>query len=84
MSDKRIRVRVQASQTVRYNQILSFSPDEWDEFKRQGERDACDDITERLDLRAVYDADPVERFLAFAVDESDKPVVPEDSTEGES
>ena len=80
MADDYIRVRVTASQTVHYDQVLKFTPKEWAEFKAMDEEAAGDELADRLDGRSINDADPIEGgdFIAFVVGPDKKPIEPRD------
>lgn len=84
MADKHVNVRVVAAQRVHYDQTLAFTVEDWERFKKLSERDARDELVDRLDLRNVVDADDLEDdFEAEVVDITNKPVKPADSYQGE-
>lgn len=79
MAEEIIKVRVIARQVVHYKQTLSFTREDWEEFKAMDEREAGDAIGDRLDLRKIYDADQIEEFEADVVGDDGSPVKPADS-----
>jgi hypothetical protein len=81
MSENLIRVLVHAKQNVSYDQTLSFTPEEWQEFKDMDCRAQGDELTGRLDLRDVSDRETIEEFEATVVDAKGKPLSPLDQVE---
>jgi hypothetical protein len=67
MSANRIYVLFQAKQVVTYERILSFTPEEWDEFKEMDPKIQVEELTGRLDISDVFDGDTIEDFFAAAV-----------------
>lgn len=83
--EEKINVLIQASQTVRYSQVKKMTREEWEKIKAMPPDDAAEFITEWLDLRDVYDSDPIEGddFEAYVVNENGDPVKPSDEYVGD-
>ena len=81
MSENRIYALVHAKQVVSYEQILSFTPEEWDEFKEMDPKNQGEELTGRLDLRDVSDGETIEAFFAAAVNAEGERVSPPDEVE---
>jgi hypothetical protein len=70
-----VRVRVRATQTVRYDQTIAMPLKEWKRIKAMEEDEAAAELVGWLDLANVDDADDIGGcdFDAFVVDKNDKP-----------
>lgn len=75
MSTEYVKVLVIARQRVSYRQVLAFRKEEWEEFKKLDSQEAGDELTDRLDLRNVNDAEDIEDdFEAVVVGDDGKPL----------
>jgi hypothetical protein len=77
---KRLRIHVRAEQKVHYDQVIEMSAEEWEKLKDKSPHDAAEELQDRLDLRDIYDAEPLDydEFTAVVVDKQNKPVKPSD------
>lgn len=82
-SDKKIRVRITAEQTVRYAQTVEIPLKEWESLKRQWKNESLrgEHIEGWIDCAQVFDADPIEEFRLEAVDQNNKTIRPLDYIE---
>lgn len=82
VSTDKIRVRIQASQRVRYDQVVEMDRDEWQRIKKLRDKEFASTLSDWLDLRDVNDGDEFEsdEVEGMVVDENGKPVKPADNT----
>lgn len=82
MANGYVRVRINARQQVRYDQVITMLRATWDQLKAcDDEQEAADLVTDYLDLGDVFDADPVDSFEARLVDENGATIKGEEPVE---
>lgn len=81
MSEK-VKVRIQTSQKVHYDQIVEMTRDEWEKLKATPERtmesEDMGPLSELLDLKECSDWGDYDEPELTVVDDEGKPIKPED------
>jgi len=76
--NENIRVEIRTKQTISFNQVKSFSQEDWEEFKKKNKKEQIDEITAFLDLSDIHGASDLEGFTARVVDKEDNYISPPD------
>ena len=82
MSDRKVRVRIRTTQTIRFDQTVEMTVEEWAELKKTPERTMDDELmsplNELLDFTNVDTDGDYDMPELDVVGEDNKPVTPAD------